>query len=141
MADLKGKVGIVTGGGTGIGRATALAMARAGAALVIGNRDAGGEEVVALIRQAGGRAVFHPTDVSKPADVKALVERAVREFMTKREIWPRSVNSASFSSAVRAGGLLAASTSSASRAHHARASRSGRPCARGSPLTPRPPWR
>ena len=47
MADLKGKVGIVTGGGTGIGRATALAMAKAGAALVIGNRDAAkGEEVV-----------------------------------------------------------------------------------------------
>ena len=47
MADLKGKVGIVTGGGTGIGRATALAMARAGAALVIGNRDAAkGEDVV-----------------------------------------------------------------------------------------------
>ena len=81
MADLKGKVGIVTGGGTGIGRATALAMAKAGAAVVIGNRDAAkGEEVVALIRQAGGRAVFQKTDVSKPADVKALVERAVAEF-------------------------------------------------------------
>jgi NAD(P)-dependent dehydrogenase (short-subunit alcohol dehydrogenase family) len=40
LADLKDKVGLVTGGGTGIGRATALAMARAGAALVIGNRDA-----------------------------------------------------------------------------------------------------
>ena len=38
MADLKGKVGIVTGGGTGIGRATAFAMAKAGATLVIGNR-------------------------------------------------------------------------------------------------------
>src|SRR5213078_1439394 len=81
MADLKGKVGIVTGGGTGIGKATALAMARAGAALVIGNRDAiKGEEVVQLIRQGGGRAVFQRTDVSKPADVKALVERAVAEF-------------------------------------------------------------
>ena len=57
MADLKDKVGIVTGGGSGIGKATALAMARAGAALFIGNRDAAkGEEVVALIRQAGGRA-------------------------------------------------------------------------------------
>ena len=56
-------------------------MAKAGAALVIGNRDAAkGEEVVALIRQAGGRAVFQKTDVSKPADVKALVERAVAEF-------------------------------------------------------------
>ena len=59
MADLKGKVGIVTGGGTGIGRATALAMARAGATVVIGNRDAAkGEEVVALIQQSSGRAVF-----------------------------------------------------------------------------------
>ena len=58
MADLKGKVGIVTGGGTGIGRATAFAMANAGATLVIGNRDAAkGEEVVQLIRQGGGRAV------------------------------------------------------------------------------------
>src|SRR5215467_1770100 len=81
MANLKDKVGIVTGGGTGIGRATALAMARAGAVVVIGNRDAAkGEEVVALIRQAGGRAVFQKTDVSKPADVKALVERTVSEF-------------------------------------------------------------
>src|SRR5712692_2595810 len=81
MADLKGKVGIVTGGGTGIGRATALAMAKAGAAIVIGNRDAAkGEEVVALIQQAGGRAVFQKTDVSEPDDVKALVDKAVAEF-------------------------------------------------------------
>ena len=81
MANLKDKVGIVTGGGTGIGRATALAMARAGAVVVIGNRDAAkGEEVVALIRQAGDRAVFQKTDVSKPADVKGLVDKAVAEF-------------------------------------------------------------
>ena len=54
MADLKGKVGIVTGGGTGIGRATALAMARAGASVAIGNRDvAKGEEVVALNADRG----------------------------------------------------------------------------------------
>jgi NAD(P)-dependent dehydrogenase (short-subunit alcohol dehydrogenase family) len=81
MADLKGKASIVTGGGTGIGRATALAMARAGAAVVIGNRDAArGEEVVELIRRAGGRAVFEKTDVSKPDDVRRLVDRAVEEF-------------------------------------------------------------
>src|SRR4051812_19563814 len=81
MASLKDKVGVVTGGGTGIGRATALAMAKAGAAVVIGNRDAAkGEQVVGLIRQAGGRAAFQKTDVSKPADAKALVERAVSEF-------------------------------------------------------------
>jgi len=81
MADLKDKVGIVTGGGTGIGRATALAMARAGASVAIGNRDvAKGEEVVALIRQASGPAVFQKTDVSKPDDVRGLIERAVKEF-------------------------------------------------------------
>ncbi len=81
MASLKDKVGIVTGGGTGIGRATALAMAKAGAVVVIGNRDAvKGEEVVALIRQSGGRAMFHKTDVSKPPDVKGLVDKTVAEF-------------------------------------------------------------
>ena len=81
MASLANKVAIVTGGGTGIGRATAVAMAKAGASLVIGNRDAKlGEEVVRTIEQAGGRAVFQVTDVSKPNDVKALVERAVKEF-------------------------------------------------------------
>jgi NAD(P)-dependent dehydrogenase (short-subunit alcohol dehydrogenase family) len=81
MASLANKVGIVTGGGTGIGRATALAMARAGASLVIGNRGAKlGEEVVRAIEQAGGRAVFQVTDVSNPEDAKALVERAVKEF-------------------------------------------------------------
>jgi NAD(P)-dependent dehydrogenase (short-subunit alcohol dehydrogenase family) len=81
MARLEGKVGLVTGGGTGIGRATALAMARAGAAVVIGNRDAAkGEAVVELIRRAGGRAAFQRTDVGKPADARALVERAIAEF-------------------------------------------------------------
>jgi NAD(P)-dependent dehydrogenase (short-subunit alcohol dehydrogenase family) len=81
MADLTGKISVVTGGGTGIGKATALAMARAGAIVVIGNRDAAkGEEVAGLIRQAGGKAVYQRTDVSKPADVQALVARAVSEF-------------------------------------------------------------
>jgi NAD(P)-dependent dehydrogenase (short-subunit alcohol dehydrogenase family) len=74
-------VGFLTGGGRAIAWATAVALGRAGAALVIGNRDAArGEEVVALIRQAGGRAAFQKTDVSRPADVKALVERALKEF-------------------------------------------------------------
>jgi NAD(P)-dependent dehydrogenase (short-subunit alcohol dehydrogenase family) len=81
MADLTGKVAIVTGGGSGIGEASAVAMARAGAAVVIGGRDAGkAEGVVAAIRGTGGRAVFQRTDVSQPAQVKALVERTVDEF-------------------------------------------------------------
>jgi NAD(P)-dependent dehydrogenase (short-subunit alcohol dehydrogenase family) len=81
MASLANKVGIVTGGGTGIGRASALAMAKAGASLVIGNRNPKlGEEVVWAIEQAGGRAVFQVTEVSKPDDARPLVERAVKEF-------------------------------------------------------------
>src|ERR1700728_2359388 len=81
MASLANKVGLVTGGGTGIGKATALAMARAGASLVIGNRNAKlGEEVVRTIEKDGGRAVFQVPDVSQPEDTKALVERAVSEF-------------------------------------------------------------
>lgn len=81
MADLTGKVAIVTGGGSGIGEAAAMAMARAGAAVVIGNRSAAeGERVVQAIRRGGGRAVFQPTDVSRPPDARALVERTVSEF-------------------------------------------------------------
>ena len=81
MPSLANKVGIVTGGGSGIGRATALAMARAGATLVIGNRNSKqGEETIAAIRRAGGRAVFQSTDVTKPAEVQALVARAVQEY-------------------------------------------------------------
>ena len=75
MASLANEFGIVTAGGTGIGRATASAMAKAGASLVIGNRNAKlGEEVVRAIEQAGGRAAFQVTDVSKPEDAKALME-------------------------------------------------------------------
>lgn len=81
MADLTGKVAIVTGGGSGIGEAAAVAMARAGAAVIIGGRDAGkGERVVEVVRRSGGQAVFQPTDVSDPAQVKALVDRTVAEF-------------------------------------------------------------
>jgi NAD(P)-dependent dehydrogenase (short-subunit alcohol dehydrogenase family) len=70
LTSLAGNVGIVTGGGTGIGRASALAMAKAGAAVVIGNRDATtGDEVVRQIQQAGGRALFQKTDVSKPSEM------------------------------------------------------------------------
>ena len=77
----QGKTALVTGGGAGIGRATALAFAREGAQVVIGNRNVErGEETVALIRGAGGTAVFRRTDVTVAADVAALVALAVEKF-------------------------------------------------------------
>jgi NAD(P)-dependent dehydrogenase (short-subunit alcohol dehydrogenase family) len=81
MHDFQGKVALITGGGAGIGRATALAFARAGAKVVIGNRSAeSGAETVELVKKAGGTALFQRTDVTVAADVEALVSRAVREF-------------------------------------------------------------
>ncbi|HST31370.1 MAG TPA: SDR family NAD(P)-dependent oxidoreductase, partial [Chthoniobacterales bacterium] len=59
MKEFEGKVVLVTGGGSGIGRATALAFARDGAQVVIGNRNVQrGEETVSMIRDAGGKATF-----------------------------------------------------------------------------------
>ncbi len=79
--NLEAKVAVITGGGSSIGRATALAMAKFGALVAIGNRNVErGEEVVQTIRASGGQAIFQKTDVTQAADVAALVERAVKEF-------------------------------------------------------------
>src|SRR5438132_12218968 len=78
MKEFEGKVALVTGGGSGIGRATALAFAREGAQVMIGNRNVErGEETVSMIRDAGGTASFQRTDVMVAAEVEALVEHAV----------------------------------------------------------------
>ena len=77
--ELEGKVAIVTGGAAGIGRATAVAFAREGAKVVVSDvTDGGGEGTVALIRMAGGTARCVPCDVSKPQEVRALVEGTVQ---------------------------------------------------------------
>ena len=81
MKEFDGKVALVTGGGSGIGRATALAFAREGAQVVIGDRNTRrGEETVSLIRNAGGTASFRRTDVLVAADIEALVEHAISEY-------------------------------------------------------------
>lgn len=79
--ELEGQVALVTGGANGIGRATAVAFARAGARVVVSDVDGrGGEETVRQIRQAGGDAQFAVADISKEADVKKLVEGTVQSY-------------------------------------------------------------
>jgi len=78
--DFSGKVALVTGGGRGIGRATALLFARSGAKVVIGDVDSAGAETVNAIRQDGGHAIFVQTDVRAEEAVKRLVATAVNTY-------------------------------------------------------------
>ena len=78
---LENKVAVVTGGTSGIGKAAALALAKAGAKVVVaGRRQDEGQAVVKAIESAGGQALFVKTDVSREADVKALVDKTVAKF-------------------------------------------------------------
>lgn len=75
------KVVLITGGGSGIGRATAIKFASEGASVVIGNRNEKlGQETVDLIQKAGGKASFYQTDVSKPESIKNLVNYTVETY-------------------------------------------------------------
>jgi NAD(P)-dependent dehydrogenase (short-subunit alcohol dehydrogenase family) len=77
----EGKVALVTGAGSGIGRATALAFAQSGAAVLVSDVNAdSGHETVALIDRTGARALFKSCDVSDPAQVKDMVAAAIAAF-------------------------------------------------------------
>jgi len=81
MGRLDGKIAVITGAASGIGRGSALCLAKEGAAVVAADLNSqGGEQVIGEIAAAGGRAVFQHTDVSSEPDIKALVERAVSEY-------------------------------------------------------------
>ena len=75
------KVAIVTGGGTGVGRAAALALAGEGFAVVVsGRRPEPLKEVASEIGSTGGRAIVVPTDVTDPESIRALFSRAIEVF-------------------------------------------------------------
>jgi NAD(P)-dependent dehydrogenase (short-subunit alcohol dehydrogenase family) len=79
MGALEGKVAVVTGGASGIGRACAVRFAEEGADIVIGDL-ADGTATAKLVEQTGRRAVYVRTDTTREADCDALVRRAVEEF-------------------------------------------------------------
>jgi NAD(P)-dependent dehydrogenase (short-subunit alcohol dehydrogenase family) len=78
---LKNKVAIITGAGSGQGRAAAMIFSREGAKVVISDwKPELGDEAVTLVKQAGGEAIFVRTDVSESADVQALIRTTVSTF-------------------------------------------------------------
>ena len=81
MSQFVGKVALITGGNSGIGRAAAIEFAKQGAKVVVsGRREKEGHEVITEIKALGGEAIFVKTDVSKASDVKAMIEQTLATF-------------------------------------------------------------
>ncbi len=79
--EIKGTVAVITGGGSGIGRATAERLAREGAAVVVADVDQPmGEETVRRVEGAGGRAAFVKADATREADMREVLDTAVSKF-------------------------------------------------------------
>src|SRR5690349_3697618 len=81
MGRLSGKAVLITGAGKGIGKEAALLFAREGASVTIADVDVeGGDGTRGLIEGQGGKALFVRTDITKPEDVQATVDKAVAKF-------------------------------------------------------------
>jgi NAD(P)-dependent dehydrogenase (short-subunit alcohol dehydrogenase family) len=81
MGKLEGKVALITGSGSGIGRAAALLFAREGARVAVADMVvAGGQETVGMIKDTGGQAHFIQVDVSKATDIERMVKTTVEVF-------------------------------------------------------------
>ncbi|WP_414582588.1 SDR family oxidoreductase [Scytonema sp. PCC 10023] len=81
MKKLAAKIALITGGSSGIGRATAVAFAEQGATVIIaGRRVEEGSETVRLVKQAGGDGLFVKTDVTKVTDINVLVNKTVETY-------------------------------------------------------------
>ena len=81
MGKLEGKVALITGAGSGFGRATAILFVKEGAKVVVADYVAeGGEETVRMIKEAGGEAIFVNADVSKTEDVKRMIKATVDNY-------------------------------------------------------------
>lgn len=81
MGLLDGRVSIVTGGSSGIGRATALSFAREGAVVVVADlQTEEGQGTVGLVKEAGGDGIFVKTDVSRSDDVREMVEKTIKMY-------------------------------------------------------------
>ena len=78
---VEGKVALVTGGASGIGRATALTFAREGAKLIVADmNDEGGQQTVHIITENGGEAIFVQADVTSPSAVEAMLSKTVETY-------------------------------------------------------------
>jgi NAD(P)-dependent dehydrogenase (short-subunit alcohol dehydrogenase family) len=81
VTTFSGKVAVVTGGTSGIGKAAAIALAQAGAKVVVaGRRQVEGEETIRLLQASSGEGFFVATDVSKEADVQTLIEKTMAHY-------------------------------------------------------------